>query len=385
MKVRKDEVIYEWGKSLIRFRGRESSREQLRKSRYIGWDPMMEKGFQGSKKTSEVNQKVGGGKDWTAAGKGGSGLWEESIVDYSIADQAEAEGLAMGRLQKLSYGYVKGDGAGEGNPDVIAGMRVTVKGAGVYTGEYIAERVTHSFDLRNGYITSFGLKRNMLEGASGKQGGVPAKNQARNTAGNGGGRQGEIAAAAAEEEQEAEEAAKTPELINLRWEKDGKGTGEALVEDKVFLCFDVRNINNGEGVKITVWEHDGDNEHDHVADLEGVVENGQVRKEWAVVYTEDNDDSASGKELAEQGYTLPEYHFVAEYNGTESGESPVLEVKGWVELILEDHQSKESLVNRKYTIFLENGEKIEGITDEKGNVNKTGLVISDRFIMIHEE
>jgi hypothetical protein len=47
MKVRTDEIIYEWGKSLIRFRGRESSREQLRKSRYIGWGPLMEKGFRG--------------------------------------------------------------------------------------------------------------------------------------------------------------------------------------------------------------------------------------------------------------------------------------------------------------------------------------------------
>jgi hypothetical protein len=30
------------------------------------------------------------------------------------------------------------------------------------------------------------------------------------------------------------------------------------------------------------------------------------------VYTEDNDDLTSGKELSEQGYTLPEYHVVAE-------------------------------------------------------------------------
>jgi hypothetical protein len=57
----------------------------------------------------------------------------------------------------------------------------------------------------------------------------------------------------------------------------------------------------------SVWEHDEDNEYDHVADL-----NGKLAIPWEVVYTEDNDDSTSAKELAEKGYTLPEYHFVAE-------------------------------------------------------------------------
>jgi hypothetical protein len=75
-----------------------------------------------------------------------------------------------------------------------------------------------------------------------------------------------------------------------------------------------------------------------------VVENGQVKKEWTVVYTEDNDDSTSGKELAEQGYTLPEYHFVAEYNGTESGESPVLDVRGWIEVILDKQPENNFLI-----------------------------------------
>jgi hypothetical protein len=40
---------------------------------------------------------------------------------------------------------------------------------------------------------------------------------------------------------------------------------------------------------VTVWEHDEDNEHDHVANLEGTAENGEVAITWKVVYTEDND------------------------------------------------------------------------------------------------
>jgi hypothetical protein len=56
---------------------------------------------------------------------------------------------------------------------------------------------------------------------------------------------------------------------------------------------------------------------------------------WKVVYTEDNDDSTSGKEMAEKGYTLPEYHFVAEYGDVKSEPGPVLEVRGWIEVPLQ--------------------------------------------------
>jgi hypothetical protein len=106
-----------------------------------------------------------------------------------------------------------------------------------------------------------------------------------------------------------------------------------------------------------------------------VVENGQVKKEWTVVYTEDNDDSTSGKELKEQGYTLPEYHFVAEYNGTESGESPVLEVKGWGNRQLIDKKTGEPLANRDYVLLTPEGDFIEGVTDSKGFAKTEGIKI----------
>ncbi len=56
--------------------------------------------------------------------------------------------------------------------------------------------------------------------------------------------------------------------------------------------------------------------------------------------------SPAEKELAEKGYTLPEYHFAAHlsssktevseelnYSGAESAASGVMEVRGWAELI----------------------------------------------------
>jgi hypothetical protein len=149
------------------------------------------------------------------------------------------------------------------------------------------------------------------------------------------------------------------------------------------LCFDVRNINNGERVKVTVWEHDEDNEHDHVADLEGTVENGKIAINWKVVYTEDNDDSTSGKELAEKGYTLPEYHFVAEYDGVKSEESPVLEVKGWIKGILKHKDTGKILANKRYTMILSDGTERDGITGSHGEIEVLGIPAGKRQIKIY--
>ena len=59
---------------------------------------------------------------------------------------------------------------------------------------------------------------------------------------------------------------------------------------------------------------------------------GRIKCQWQVKYTTDEDDEDSQKELEEKGYTLPEYAFVVEYGGATSGESGVLEVRGWVDI-----------------------------------------------------
>ena len=55
--------------------------------------------------------------------------------------------------------------------------------------------------------------------------------------------------------------------------------------------------------------------------LSAVVSSGKIKCQWQVKYTTDEDDADSQKELAEKGYTLPEYAFVVECGGATSGES----------------------------------------------------------------
>jgi hypothetical protein len=103
-----------------------------------------------------------------------------------------------------------------------------------------------------------------------------------------------------------------------------------------------------------------------------------------VVYVEDNDDSTRAKELKEKGYTLPEYHFIAEYNGTESKPGPVMEVRGWVKKRLLNTETKEIYRNRKYILYLPDGGEFHGTTDDNGYMETTITPISQPSVKLDE-
>lgn len=159
---RTDEIIFEWGKSLVSFEGEQDIRSLYSAATVIGWDQAKNASFSATAKVADVPVKVGGSKDWTKVSKGGAGLWEQVLVDHSVVDADEAKSLAIGELQTNSMRFSRARGTGEGNYKLLAGMRVQIKMVGEsFAGEYIADSVTHVFDWRRGYQTEFSLKRNM--------------------------------------------------------------------------------------------------------------------------------------------------------------------------------------------------------------------------------
>jgi phage protein D len=163
MSHKKDEIVYEWGKSLIDFTAAENIKSLPGGVQVIGWDAMKAEAFSAKKELDDVGQKVGGGSGWTKIAKSGA-QWVHNVYDMDAADGKEAEELALGKLRGLGFRYLRAEGCGEGNSKLSAGMEVTVKYVGdAHSGDYIAETVTHDFSLDGGYITGFRLKRNMLD------------------------------------------------------------------------------------------------------------------------------------------------------------------------------------------------------------------------------
>ena len=97
--------------------------------------------------------------------------------------------------------------------------------------------------------------------------------------------------------------------------------------DEVYLCADITDIAEGATATIKIVEKDADGKDDNVATLSASVSDGRIKCQWQVTYTADEDDADSQKELAEKGYTLPEYAFVVECGGATSGESRHMKVK----------------------------------------------------------
>lgn len=162
IEVRSDEVIFEWGKSLISFFPIKDISELLSDCTCVGWDPLKAEGFTSNVKIGDISKKVGGSKDWTSISKGGNGKWINNIVDESLFDEDDAKNVALGSLQHNSYKFITARGKAEGTYKLLPGMTITIKYVGEeFSGEYIADSVVHEFNNINGYTTSFTLKRNM--------------------------------------------------------------------------------------------------------------------------------------------------------------------------------------------------------------------------------
>ena len=185
--------------------------------------------------------------------------------------------------------------------------------------------------------------------------------------------------------QEARENEKNPAISNPHWEDtEGQAITKALVGDEVYLCADITDIAEGVTATIKIVEKDADSKDDPVTPLSAVVSGGRVKCRWQVKYTADEDDADSQKELAEKGYTLPEYAFVVECGGATSGESGVLEVRGWIKVKYVD-KSGNPLANKNYVVYLLDEKTcISGTTDENGFVQEDELK-QGRYFIIFEE
>ena len=395
--ISNDEVILEWGKSLIYFRGKESLKNQLTSCTFVGWDIKKCEAITGTATLSDISLKVGGSKTWEKNSKGADGVWESTIIENDLFDNEDAKNKAKGYLQNLSMTYQTGECKGEGNYRIHPGMRVSIKYVGdYYSGEYIANHVIHEFSVYGGFTTTVYVKRNMTEG---KETSVSAIDEERtetkfskpaSTSENSGyishETQNETGMKSETQLQsETQETNKSPLISNSHWEdENGKTITKALVGDEVYLCADVTDIDDGTSVKIKIVEKDDVGNDDDVDSISGKVQDGKIKTKWKVIYTEDADDSNSQKEKTEKGYTLPEYTFNVECDGVESEESVQLEVMGWIKTQFIDKKTGKPISNKKYIIYLNDGNSINGVSDSEGNIEIKDLKQGEYFIIFKE-
>ena len=248
----------------------------------------------------------------------------------------------------------------------------------------------HDLSVQDGYFTTCHLKRNFCGVSNNRSISAIDRERIDRQSANA---QGEIVASTSasgnqtesqSEKENTAEKQRNPSVSNPHWEdENGKTLTKALVGDEVFLCADVTDIADGTTAKINIVEKDGEGNDDFVTELSAAVQDGKIRCDWKVIYTEDNDDTDSQKELQEEGYTLPEYAFTVECDGIESKESEQLDVMGWIKTQLINKRTGEIMKNKDYKLKDENNNIIEsGKTDLAGYIYVKDLKIGNYKIVL---
>lgn len=162
--VRDDDIILEWGKSLISFIAQEHLKGQLSSCVFTGWDENNCEAINGNASLKEIPVKVGGSKSWEDNSNGAGGKWTSTFVEENLHDNDDAKERAIGKLTESSFAYQTGMAKCEGDYRIHPGMRVNIKYVGKkFSGEYIADRVEHDLTVGGAFITRLHLKRNFCE------------------------------------------------------------------------------------------------------------------------------------------------------------------------------------------------------------------------------
>ena len=383
-----DDVVLEWGKTIISARTRTDLDAQLSAVTATGWNMRKCSGFTATATMKDVPLKIGGEYCWEDNAKGYDSHKVGQLSSSSFTDEKDAMEVARSVLLGRSLQFQSCEAKTEGNCRIRPGNRLTVKYLGRHSdGEYLVYSVEHSLSTQDGYFTTCHLKRNFCGVSNNRS--ISAIDRERIDR-QGANAQGENAASTSasgnheETQNDTEESnveEKSPKISNPRWENaDNQTITKALVGDEVFLCADTENISDGTSAKIKVIEKDDDGNDDFVTELSAAIQDGKIRRKWKVVYTEDNDDTDSQKELEEKGYTLPEYAFTVESIGVNSEESGQLDVMGWIKARILDKKNKRPVKNMPYKIYYDDGTKETGTTDGEGYLIKYNLRKKYKYI-----
>ena len=376
-----DDVVLEWGKSIISARAKTSMTKQLSAATCTGWSIMDCRGFAATATMKDIPLKIGGEYSWEDNSKGYDPKKIEQITTEEIIDEEDAAAVAKAYIQNRSFKFQSCDIKTQGNYHIKPGNRLMVKYIGKQSdGEYLIESVEHTLDMQEGFITKCHLIRNFCE-VSGRSGTASEIDRERADS-QINGTQGENAAAAsaggskAENQSDLENTSneKNPTITNPHWENsDGQTITKALVGDEVTLCADVTDIADGATAKIKIVEKDDDGNDDDVTTLSAKVQNSKIECKWKVIYTEDDDDSNSQQEKEEKGYTLPEYAFTVECDGVESEESGQLDV--YADFIAKLTFKGRPMKNYPYVLKLADGSYKTGETNDDGYIIENEIPI----------
>lgn len=157
-------------------------------------------------------------------------------------------------------------------------------------------------------------------------------------------------------------------VSSMAWDKKEAGRGDTLK-----LAADVEGVRDESEVRIIIYEHDRDGNHDKIAEIPTNVKNKKIEVMWEYEYHDDTLNIPTENELQkyskEKHYERPEYFFALKIDDEEYGkdkESGLLKFKDMLDFRLLDEDG-EPFKNEEYILLLADGKNKKGTLDENGH------------------
>jgi phage protein D/phage baseplate assembly protein gpV len=152
-------VTLQWLKELRSFRPRLSLAQQVNEVKVKGWDPKTKLAILGTATTSTAHPSVGtGGSGGALAQTAFSSTASQVVVRRPVISQSEATKLAQAILDEINAGSLEADGVAIGNPNLLAGKKVTLQKLGSkFSGSYLITSARHTYLTGELYETEFSV------------------------------------------------------------------------------------------------------------------------------------------------------------------------------------------------------------------------------------
>ena len=146
-----DDVVLEWGKTIISTRTKTDLAAQLSAVTATGWDMRKCSGFTATATMKDVPLKIGGEYCWEDNAKGYDSHKVGQLSSSSFTDEKDAMEVARSVLLGRSLQFQSCEAKTEGNCRIRPGNRRTVKYLGRHSdGEYLVYSVEHSLSAQDG-------------------------------------------------------------------------------------------------------------------------------------------------------------------------------------------------------------------------------------------
>jgi len=147
---------------LSEFNPRLSSAGQVSDVAVRGWDPLNKKEIVGKSQAGDEVSTMGGKQAGAALSKKAFGAATGLLSRTPVAAQAEADQIAVARLNSASLELITGEAVCGGRTDLRPGKVVRVDGVGKrFGGQYYVTAAAHVY-TSDGYSTRFSFRRNAL-------------------------------------------------------------------------------------------------------------------------------------------------------------------------------------------------------------------------------